>query len=85
MYRIAIEQFGAPATEAGRIQFALESAAALSVLELIDQAVAREIELCGLKVGAGKLADHQREAARAFACGTFVMLVSSAFSSWQSI
>lgn len=82
MYRIAIEQFRAPATASGRIQFALKSATALSVRELIDQAVARGIELRGLKVGAGKLADPQREATRAFARSTFAMLGSATFSSW---
>lgn len=76
MYRIAIEQFGSPAAETGRLEFGLESPTCLTVRELIQQAVAREIELRCLKVGEGKLAEHQREATRAFACGTFAMLVS---------
>lgn len=77
MYRIAIEQFGSPDVEtAARLEFELESPACLTVRELIQQAVAREIELRGLKVSAGKLADHQREATRAFARGTFAMLVA---------
>lgn len=76
MFRIAIEQFGSPAAEAGRLEFGLESPTSLTVRELIQQTVAREIELRGLKVSAGKLAEHQREATRAFARGTFAMLVA---------
>ena len=76
MYRIAIEQFGSPAVEtAARLEFELESPACLTVRELIQQAVAKEIELRGLKVSAEKVADHQREATRAFARGTFAMLL----------
>lgn len=76
MFRIAIEEFGNPATAAGRLEFGLESPPALTVRELIQQAVAREIELRGLKMSARKLADHQREATRAFERGTFAMLVA---------
>jgi hypothetical protein len=76
MFRIVIEEFGNLATEAGRLEFGLESPTALTVRELIQQTVAREIELRSLKVSDGKLADHQREAIRAFARGTFAMLVA---------
>lgn len=76
MFRIAIEMFGNPTAEAGRLEFGLGSPTALSVRELIQQTVAREIELRGLKMSAGKLANHQREAARAFERGTFAMLVA---------
>lgn len=75
MYRIAIEQFGSPDVEtAARLEFELESPACLTVRELIQQAVAREIELRGLKVSAEKVADHQRNAKLAFERGTFAML-----------
>ena len=76
MYRIAIEQFGGAAAGAGRLEFGLESPTCLTVRELIQQAVAREIELRGLKMRGGKLTEHQREATRAFARGTFAMLVA---------
>jgi hypothetical protein len=76
MLRIAIEEFGNPISETGRLEFVLEVPAALSVRDLIQQAVAREIELRGLKMSAGKLTAHQREATRAFERGTFAMLVA---------
>lgn len=76
MIRIAIEEFGNPVSEAGRLEFVLEVPAQLSVRELIHRTVAREIELRGHKVSEGKLADHQREATRAFERGTFAMLVA---------
>ncbi len=76
MFRIAIEEFGNPVAEFGRLEFVLDTPTSLSVRDLIRQAVAREIELRGLKVSTGKLAEHQREATRAFACGTFAMLVA---------
>ena len=76
MFRITIEEFGNPAEETDRLEFRLESSNALSVRELIHRTVAEEIRLRGLKVSEAKLTDHQREATRAFARGTFVMLVS---------
>jgi hypothetical protein len=76
MFRIAVEEFGNPAGAAGRLEFELESPAHLSVRELIHRTVAREIELRGLKVSARKLAEHQQEATRCFARGTFAMLVA---------
>jgi hypothetical protein len=58
------------------LEFVLEVPVQLPVRELIHRTVAREIELRGLKVSAGKLAEHQREATRCFERGTFAMLVA---------
>jgi hypothetical protein len=74
MYRISFEQMGGGDGEAARIDFPLEAVEMVSVGDLIRHAVAREIEVRGLKLGKAGILARQEAALDGFRRGTFAVL-----------